>query len=113
MASFVTIDFETANGDMASICQVGVVTYENGKETDRFSSLVTPEEPFWHTNVAVHRIRHPERSGNSPKKCESMIQRKKCKHPFAETDKQRTPLIRACDPSPAAFAKMANSLHAS
>ena len=66
MASFVTIDFETANGDMASICQVGVVTYENGKETDRFSSLVNPEEPFWHTNVAVHGIR-PEAVRSAPK----------------------------------------------
>ena len=46
---------------------------------------------------------------NSPKKCESMIQRKKCKHPFAKTDKQRTPLIPACDPSPTTFAEMANS----
>jgi len=66
MTSFTTIDFETANSDMASICQVGIVTYENGKETDRFSTLVNPEEPFWQANIAVHGIR-PHAVRSAPK----------------------------------------------
>lgn len=30
MTSFVAIDFETANGSLASICQVGIAIYRDG-----------------------------------------------------------------------------------
>jgi DNA polymerase III subunit epsilon len=66
MTSFVTIDFETANGNLASICQVGVVVYINGQEADTFSTLINPEERFWGMNIAIHGI-EPEHVVSAPK----------------------------------------------
>jgi DNA polymerase-3 subunit epsilon len=66
MTSFVTIDFETANGSLASICQVGVAVYNDGQESETFSTLVNPEEPFWGMNIAVHGI-EPEHVRSAPK----------------------------------------------
>ena len=56
MTSFVAIDFETANGSMASICQVGVVLFDDGREVETFSTLVNPEEEFWGMNIDIHGI---------------------------------------------------------
>ena len=54
------IDFETANRSMASVCAVGVATYEEGViEEDAFYSLIDPAdnvntfEPF---NISIHHI---------------------------------------------------------
>ena len=66
MTSFVTIDFETANGNLASICQIGVAVYSDGQELDTFSTLVNPEEPFWGMNIAIHGI-EPEHVVSAPK----------------------------------------------
>ena len=46
MTTFNAIDVETANPDRASICQIGIVHIENGKEIDRWQSLVNPEDWF-------------------------------------------------------------------
>jgi DNA polymerase-3 subunit epsilon len=53
---FVVIDFETANPDLSSICQVGVVKFVDGKVCDSWESLVNPEDYFDDMNVAVHGI---------------------------------------------------------
>ena len=53
---FVAIDFETANADLASICQIGVVTYAGGVVIDEWSSLVNPEDYFDGYNTAIHGI---------------------------------------------------------
>lgn len=66
MTSFVTIDFETANGNLASICQVGVAVFSDRQEIDTFSTLVNPEEPFWTMNTAIHGI-EPEHVISAPK----------------------------------------------
>lgn len=66
MTSFVTIDFETANGNLASICQIGVAVYIDGQEVDTFSTLVNPEERFWGMNIAIHGI-EPEHVVSAPK----------------------------------------------
>lgn len=58
MTAFVTIDFETANGNLASICQIGVAAYSDCQEVDTFSTLVNPEEPFWRTTDGL--IDHPD-----------------------------------------------------
>jgi DNA polymerase III subunit epsilon len=54
--NFVAIDVETANADMASICQIGIVKYENSKLTEEWKSLVNPEDYFDQMNVSVHGI---------------------------------------------------------
>jgi DNA polymerase-3 subunit epsilon len=53
---FVAIDFETANADLASICQVGVVTFENGRVVESWGSLVNPQDYFDRFNIAIHGI---------------------------------------------------------
>lgn len=53
---FVVVDLETANPNMSSICQVGIVTFEDGTVRDSWSSLVNPEDEFDPWNVAIHGI---------------------------------------------------------
>lgn len=54
---FAVIDFETANADLASICQVGIATFRDGEPVELWSSLVNPEDEFDPVNVSVHGIR--------------------------------------------------------
>lgn len=54
--NFVAIDVETANADLASICQIGLVRYENGVLTDEWESYVDPRDYFAGVNVAIHGI---------------------------------------------------------
>jgi DNA polymerase III subunit epsilon len=53
---FAAIDVETANANLASICQVGVAIFRDGKHVDSWSTLVDPEDEFDGFNVAVHGI---------------------------------------------------------
>jgi len=53
---FVVIDVETANPDLASICQVGIAIFENGLFRESWSSLVNPDDYFDSCNVAIHGI---------------------------------------------------------
>ncbi len=53
---FVALDVETANPDMASICQIGIVHFEGGKPVDSWSSLVDPKDYFDGMNVSIHGI---------------------------------------------------------
>jgi len=54
--NFVAIDVETANADMASICQIGVVKYVKGELFEEWSSLVDPEDYFDFINIDIHGI---------------------------------------------------------
>jgi len=55
--NFVAIDFETATACRNSACAVGIVTVENGKIIDEYSTLIQPPENdySWH-NINVHGI---------------------------------------------------------
>jgi DNA polymerase-3 subunit epsilon len=53
---FVAIDVETANADMASICQIGIVAFENGGVKESWQSLVNPEDCFDDFNTSIHGI---------------------------------------------------------
>lgn len=53
---FIAIDVETANADMASICQIGIAKYAEGKLAEEWSSLVDPEDYFDGFNVFLHGI---------------------------------------------------------
>lgn len=54
--NFVAIDVETANADMASICQIGLVKCENGTLSDEWKTYVDPEDYFDGINVSIHGI---------------------------------------------------------
>ena len=53
---FVAIDFETANPDLASICQLGAVSFEGGKAVKTWQTLINPEDYFHPVNVSIHGI---------------------------------------------------------
>lgn len=54
--NFVAIDVETANADMASICQIGLARYEQGALAYEWETYVDPEDYFDGMNIAVHGI---------------------------------------------------------
>ena len=53
---FVAIDVETANPNMSSICQIGVVRFEEGRETGNEGFLVDPRTWFCPVHVGIHGI---------------------------------------------------------
>ncbi|MFJ1573962.1 exonuclease domain-containing protein [Pseudomonas sp. NPDC088322] len=53
---FTVIDVETANPNLASICQVGIVVFRGGMLVESWSSLVNPNDYFHPMNVSVHGI---------------------------------------------------------
>jgi DNA polymerase III subunit epsilon len=53
---FVAVDLETANPQMSSICQIGLVVFEDGKEVHSDVRLVDPNDYFDPYNVAIHGI---------------------------------------------------------
>jgi DNA polymerase-3 subunit epsilon len=63
--NFVALDVETANPNLASICQIGVVTFSNCVLIDKWQSLVNPEDYFDAMNVYIHGITE-EKVKNAP-----------------------------------------------
>jgi len=53
---FVALDVETANADLSSICQVGLVAFADGRAAGGWTSLVNPDDQFDGMNVALHGI---------------------------------------------------------
>ena len=53
---FVAIDVETANPNMSSICQIGIVHFKDCKEIEAVSRLVDPQTYFDPINVSIHGI---------------------------------------------------------
>lgn len=53
---FVVIDVETANPKLSSICQIGMVRFEDGMEVASCRFYVDPKDYFDGLNVAIHGI---------------------------------------------------------
>lgn len=53
---FVVIDVETANPNMAGVCQIGVVVFEGGREVTAEGRLVDPCDYFDPYRVGIHGI---------------------------------------------------------
>jgi DNA polymerase-3 subunit epsilon len=53
---FIAIDFETANADLASICQIGAVSFQDGKAVNTWQTLINPKDYFDPLNVSIHGI---------------------------------------------------------
>ncbi|WP_197493345.1 exonuclease domain-containing protein [Woeseia oceani] len=60
---FISIDVETANPNMASICQIGVVRYSDGVLREEWESFVDPNDYFDGMNIAIHGITEEEVAG--------------------------------------------------
>jgi len=54
--NFIAIDVETANADMASICQIGIAIFSKDKMIDEWVTLVNPEDYFDPINIDIHGI---------------------------------------------------------
>lgn len=63
MNEFFVIDFETANSDLSSICQIGLVHFINGEITKRWESLIDPEDYFDDMNISIHGITEEDVEG--------------------------------------------------
>lgn len=63
MNEFLVIDFETANSDLSSICQIGLVHFKNGEITKRWDSLIDPEDYFDGMNICIHGITEEDVQG--------------------------------------------------
>jgi DNA polymerase III subunit epsilon len=61
--NFIALDVETANPDLASICQVGIVEFQNGKIASELERLVNPEDYFDGMNVLIHGIEEKDVEG--------------------------------------------------
>lgn len=53
---FVSIDVETANPDVSSICAIGVAAFEGEAQVEEWYTLVDPEDYFDPYNVLIHGI---------------------------------------------------------
>jgi DNA polymerase III subunit epsilon len=63
---FTAIDFETANGNRTTICQVGLIVIENGIITNEINLLVQPPENYyWDRFIDIHGIT-PAMTENEP-----------------------------------------------
>lgn len=57
MNTFAAIDFETANGQHASICSMGIVIVEDGVIIEKIYRLVRPRPNFYnYWNIQVHGL---------------------------------------------------------
>nr|WP_314739843.1 exonuclease domain-containing protein [uncultured Haemophilus sp.] len=69
MSKYVIVDIETANADITNVCQIAIVTYENGEVVDKWETLVNPECEFHPINVSIHGI-DAYSVKNAPKWCD-------------------------------------------
>lgn len=61
LRDFAAIDFETANGELSSVCSVGIVVVRNGIIVDRFYSLIQPEPNYyWYGNSQIHGLTYED-----------------------------------------------------
>ena len=54
--NFVVVDVETANPNLASICQIGIAPFRNGVSEQPSEWLVNPKDHFDPINVSIHGI---------------------------------------------------------
>jgi len=53
---FASVDVETANPSLSSICQIGVAVFDEGRLEQSWVSLVNPETFFDPINISIHGI---------------------------------------------------------
>jgi len=63
--NFISLDFETANEDLTSVCQIGISTFSSGIISNTFKTFIDPQDEFSFLNIAIHGIM-PEHVIGSP-----------------------------------------------
>jgi DNA polymerase-3 subunit epsilon len=99
MNEFYVIDVETANADYSSICQKGLAKFENGELTEKWESLIDPDDYFDEMNIFIHGITEEKVKGSPTfeqiyPKLKNMLENKIVGHhmPF-----DRIAINRACE----------------
>jgi len=54
---FMSLDVETANADLASICAIGMLHFRDGRVIANLSTLINPKDHFDEVNIGIHGIR--------------------------------------------------------
>lgn len=95
---FSAIDVETANPNMASICQVGVAVFEDGILATEWQSLVDPEDYFDDFNSSIHGIEahHVENAPTFSAIASEFFEILENQPVIAHTHFDRTALSQAC-----------------
>lgn len=95
---FAAIDVETANPNMASICQVGVAVFENDKLDTEWQSLVDPEDYFDDFNSSIHGIEahHVENAPTFPAIAAELFEILEHQPVIAHTHFDRTAISQTC-----------------
>ncbi len=95
---FAAIDVETANADMASICQVGIATFAEGKLVDAWDTLIDPEDYFDDINISIHGISEKDVIGapNYQKAYDEIRKRLEGTVSVCHTHFDRVSLTKAC-----------------
>lgn len=96
---FIALDVETANPDLASICQIGIVEFQEGKISSELERLVNPEDYFDGMNVFIHGIDEKDVMGQPTwqeiyKNVSDLLTGKIV---VSHTAFDRTSLLRACE----------------
>jgi len=60
---FLALDFETANSNRSSVCQIGLLKYENNSFTEIINTLIDPKTDFLPVNTKVHGIKEHHING--------------------------------------------------
>lgn len=96
---FTALDVETANADLASICQLGIVAFEAGEIRERWESLVNPEDEFDGMNVSIHGITEEKVKGapTFPQVCEEVRGRLAGRVVVTHTHFDVTAVSRVCE----------------
>ena len=53
---FAALDVETANSDLASVCQIGIATVESGRISQVWTRLIRPRGRFARRHIEIHGI---------------------------------------------------------
>lgn len=99
LETFVALDVETANADLASICQIGLALFDGPTLLDEWKTLVDPQDFFDPMNVHIHGIDEcvvqgaPTFEGIAPKLCALLRERIVVSH----THFDRVAVARACE----------------
>ena len=99
--NLVAVDVETANSDLASICQIGIASFSEGVLHGRWKSLVNPEDEFDAINISIHGI--DERKVQSSPNWRGVYPQVRCllqgNIVVSHTAFDRVALVRACEKS--------------
>lgn len=53
---YIVVDIETANANLSSICQIGIVVFQNGNIIEEWETFINPNTYFDDLNVQLHGI---------------------------------------------------------